>query len=260
MATYNRGNAVYNQPVTLKTTFRIEGIVYDPYEVRTVEIYNANPDESSPVTSYTPTKESTGVYYITIPANILSTITTWYDKVYFTWKSGETETNVLQDFYVSSASVSTMLVELRRRLGDVHPSSTKKKWTDSELGTFIENAFWDFNSTPPGFTAYTPENFEASVPQFRGIFLEGALIFALINIGIIEVGKTFSYSNAGISLNIDRSGKYNSIAQMLMQSYQSKKEDIKKQHWMENTAPSIILSEQLSMRIRTMSPHQTLIR
>lgn len=64
--------------------------------------------------------------------------------------------------------------------------------------------------------------------------------------------EAFSYSDNGISLNIDLSGKYQSLAQMMLQSYVQTKQNIKRA--MRPSAASIKTGDQSNVKIRSYAP------
>ena len=166
-------------------------------------------------------------------------------------------------FDVVSATETGLLdlrTDIRIKLKDTHPDKTKRKYTNIELDTYIKNALWDMNGTPPAFTYFTVEDWENSVPEWKSLIVQGAMIFAMISQGMFEIGKEFSYSDNGISVTIDRSAKYQSLANMLLQSYQKQKEGVKRAYFMRVLKPSVILTAELSHRLRTYAPSQWRIR
>lgn len=166
-------------------------------------------------------------------------------------------------FEVLSAGATVFLDlkrDLRIKLKDTHPDETKRKYTDTELTSYIENAIWDINGTPPIFTYFTIESWSTNVPEWQGLIIQGSMIFALISQGIFEIGKEFGYSDNGISINIDRSGKYQSMANMLMTQYMRQKDLIKKALFMRMRVPRVVVSSELDRKIRTYAPSQWRIR
>ncbi len=161
---------------------------------------------------------------------------------------------------VSSYEVDSLADILRIRLKDNHPDYRKQRWTDDELKVFIQNSLWDINVTPPMTTYFFEDDYYNSVPDWKGLILEGAVMFALIAQGIFEIGKEFSYSDNGISITIDRSGKYQSIANMLLTNYEAKKTMVKKNYFMKALTPNVIKSGELEQRLRTYAPSQYRIR
>lgn len=110
---YNRGNATKNKSCTLSIVIKRGGLLYNPYEVRLVELYDSDPTVGSPsvVASYAPTNQSQGVFSVTVPNNILNSVGLWYDRWHFTWDAGEEEIDVDQSFYVSSVDYLAIPVD-----------------------------------------------------------------------------------------------------------------------------------------------------
>lgn len=263
-SSYSRGDATLNQSLNLKSYFSIGGSAYEPFQVRIVNIYDSDPTTGSPtaVASYTPTAVAgqAGWYEIEIPADIISSIGLWYDAWFFTWESGETETNEVQDFYVSRTSELNIINELRILLKDSHPQLDKRRYTSTELEIYLDNALLDINVTPPAFTNYTLDDWEADVPEWKGLILQGGMIFSMISEGIFQIGIEFNYNDNGISLNTNRSSRYQSLAQMMLQNYTKKLEAMKQQFWFQNLHPHAIISAPFGQKIRTYSPRQWRIR
>jgi hypothetical protein len=261
MSTINsRGNAVINSSVELKISFKLNESYYDPYQISDVSVYLSDPDDGLLIDTYTPVREELGRYKITVPVNTLEVVGVYSDFWTWIWKEGETAVTKTQDFYVSSATVVDMITRVRRRLKDTHPSSEKRRWNDSELSEFLEQAVWDINATPPGDTTFTLDTFEDNVPNWRKLLIDGAIIMAMEAQMSHEIAKTFSYSDNGISINIDRSGKYQALMTAMRQSYEKQISLIKKQYWMSNIKPHIVLGPQLEFKIRTYAPSQTRVR
>jgi hypothetical protein len=65
------------------------------------------------------------------------------------------------------------------------------------LATFIATALWDFNQVPY-FTFFNFDN-DAFIEQFGEILVEGATIYALASVALIERGKEFQINDNGLS-------------------------------------------------------------
>jgi hypothetical protein len=177
----------------------------------------------------------------------------------------ETKNYRTERFLVSNPGSASYQIDnlaniLRLRLKDNHPDYRKQRWTDEELFTFIQNGLWDINVTPPATTYFFMDDYYDSVPEWKSLIIDGALIFALQAQGIFEIGKEFSYSDNGISITIDRSNKYFSIFNTLTQMYMKSKELVKKQYFMKTLNPHVIKSGELEQRLRTYAPSQYRIR
>lgn len=168
-------------------------------------------------------------------------------------------------FVVVNPGTSTFVADalvnnLRILLKDNHPDYRKQRWTDTELQVFIENALWDINVTPPAITYFFLDNYYNNVPDWKSLIMTGAQVFALIAQGTFEIGKEFSYGDNGISITIDRSGKYQGLANMILTNYETKKTLVKKQYFMKTISPQVINSGELEQRLRTYAPQQFRIR
>jgi hypothetical protein len=255
---YDRNNAVIDLCCTLKNSFSIGNLAYTPYQVRTVEIYDSDPRVGSPtaIASYTPTLDSSTDYYVTYKAEIIAGVLDkaqiFWDKWYFVWESGETETSVVNDFNVSRVGEINLITKLRYRLKDNHPDLNKRHWNDTELEMFLEDAILDLNIQPPAFTDFSLDDWEANVPNWKGLIIEGGVIFSLIAQGIFNIGIEFSYNDNGISVSTSRSANYQSMANMILQSYAKKKERMKQQLYMNSTFPRALLSSPLTKTFRVM--------
>jgi hypothetical protein len=85
-----------------------------------------------------------------------------------------------------------------------------------ELLDHLQTSLNWWNAYPPAITFHS----FLDVPQpYYSIIEEGAVINALVAIGVFEAGKHFIYNDNGISLTRDRSGKYQAIFNQLMTSY-----------------------------------------
>lgn len=212
------------------------------------------------------TRISKGNYSFTydIPQNALTGY--WGIEWMFTVAGVVLPTNDRTErFSVSLPGTATYHVDnlvniLRLRLKDNHPDYRKQRWTDEELQTFIQNSLWDLNSHPPSTTYFFVDNYFESVPDWKALIIDGAIIFALIAQGIFEIGKEFSYSDNGISITIDRSSKYQSFYNALAQAYEARKDKVKKNYFMKALIPNVIKSGELEQRLRTYAPSQYRIR
>jgi len=67
------------------------------------------------------------------------------------------------------------------------------------LTTFIATALWDFNQVPY-FTFFTFDE-DSFVDQFGEILVEGATLYALASIALIERGREFQLTDNGLNFN-----------------------------------------------------------
>ncbi|MFW9874243.1 MAG: hypothetical protein ACFFG0_14150 [Candidatus Thorarchaeota archaeon] len=215
------------------------------------------------------TRESIGYYSgkYTLPRNAATGL--WSYEWYFTVTGVENPVLPVNDrterFEVALPGTATYSITvlrdiLRKRLKDNHPDYRKQRWTDEELEIFLQNALWDINVTPPATTYFFLDDYYISVPDWKALIIEGAVIFSLIAQGIFEIGKEFSYSDNGISITIDRGGKYQSFTNMLMTAYDQRKILIKKHYFMKAITPYVIKTGEIEQRLRTYAPSQYRIR
>lgn len=105
-------------------------------------------------------------------------------------------------------NINKLMKSLRARLN----SAGKAKSTDAygntvyqdcdifsvdTLTTFIATALWDFNQVPY-FTFFTFEE-EGFVDQFGEVLVEGATLYSLASIALIERGREYNLTDAGVS-------------------------------------------------------------
>lgn len=107
-------------------------------------------------------------------------------------------------------NINKLIKSLKARLN----SSGKAKASDSygntiyvdcdifsvdTLTTFIATALWDFNQVPY-FTFFTFDE-DSFVDQFGEILVEGATLYALASIALIERGREFQLTDNGLNFN-----------------------------------------------------------
>lgn len=140
-----------------------------------------------------------------------------------------------------------------RSLNTLVEEQRGERWLDFQLYTYINQAMADINAEP-ALTQYTLVNYPTA---WKACIINGAMIFALIAEGILQIGEHFSYSDNGISLSIDLASKYQSMAQMLLAGYTQLKKDIKRA--MRPQASSV-KSNPAPVRIRSYAPRQWVYR
>jgi hypothetical protein len=128
-----------------------------------------------------------------------------------------------------------------------------ERWSDQQLYMYLVQAVSDINTEPP-FTTYDINSFP---PAWEACILSGGMIFALIAESILQVGENFSYSDNGISLNINLQQGYQGIAQMMLTGYTQLKKDIKRAL---RPKASGIQSSPAPVRIRSYAPRQWVYR
>jgi hypothetical protein len=127
------------------------------------------------------------------------------------------------------------------------------RWSDELLLIYLQIAMADINAEPP-FTVYMLGDVPIS---WHGCILAGALISALMGEAIVQTGESFSYSDNGISLNINAAAGYQSIASSLLSAYQTQKQNLKKALRPHGKA---IKSNPAPVRIRSYAQRQWVYR
>jgi len=232
-----------------------------PSSTPTVTIYDSG---SNVIATGLPTiRLGTGIYAYnyTVPANGPQGY--WRVEWYFTIGSflpgveNRTEYFKVVEPGVIEYDLDNLVNILRIRLKDTHPDYRKRKWTDVELQTFLENALWDINVTPPETTYFLysgPTSYYQYVPDWKGLIMEGAVIFSLIAQSIFEMGKEFSFSDNGISMTLDRGGKYQGMAQMILSQYDLHKTAVKNNYSFNSVRPFSIIDSELVAKFSAMAP------
>jgi hypothetical protein len=84
-------------------------------------------------------------------------------------------------------------------------------WEDLELVTYLRQAvdWWDM--FPPRTSCGTLDKIVAENPSWRTAIQYGGMMFALMALAINWTSEEFSYSIGGISLDIEKSSKYESL-------------------------------------------------
>jgi len=85
-------------------------------------------------------------------------------------------------------------------------------WEDYELMEYLERALDWWNMMPPETEGYrTIETLVNTKPAWRTPILQGAIVFAAMALQANWIVDEFDYSIGGISLNIDKSSKYDGL-------------------------------------------------
>jgi hypothetical protein len=89
---------------------------------------------------------------------------------------------------------------------------------DEELYEFLQMAVDDFNSRPPT-TSIDFVNLWTTERRWRTAVLTAASFYACAHIAMVWVANEFSYSISGVSLDIEKSSKYQSMKDEYMNQY-----------------------------------------
>jgi len=210
--------------------FRLEYAVYD--KTTGLEVLMGSPVN-------TPIKISTGQFYaqVVLPAdgNIGDWLIRWTIQEYASQPVYQSVQafNVIGDGMIASftgdANTDALIHSLRILLRDNNPDrnyrfrppATEKFiqgqtqvfgfiWEDEELLEYIYFAIDDFNTNPP-VTGIQLSNLWGTERRWRGTILMRAVYYALRAIALNWILDEFSYSISGVSLDIEKSSKYQSM-------------------------------------------------
>ena len=98
-------------------------------------------------------------------------------------------------------------------------------WSDEELWEFIVNSLSMINNSPPQTFWCLPDidfrqEFRRDMPwNWRGVLILGAMWYALMSESIRWAADEFSYSIGGISLDLIKSDKYESLASTIKTAF-----------------------------------------
>jgi len=182
-------------------------------------------------------RDSIGLYYLTITPNA-----SWKFGYYGAWWSGwingvyttQDVPNIFKLKDPAEAIVEGVLLDAMRSKLYMHLDAggyRNKYLSNREMLDFLQNGLDWFNAEPPLVTAFS---FVSLPQQYYRVVELGAIIHALIGLEILEAGKHFSYNDNGISITRDRSGKYLSIYQSLIQAYSEELRKIKQMYAFNN--------------------------
>lgn len=173
---------------------------------------------------------SQGVYFYDITPGGTGYYGAW-------WKSADTSQELPNPFKVADTQEalyqSVYLEGIRSKLY-MHLDSggfVNKFPRDRELIDLMQNSLDWINAHPPSFTTF---NFINLPSMFTHLLEMGTVILALQSLGIFEAGKHYTYSDNGISIGRDRSGKYLSLYSSVFQSYAALLKSVKMQYSLNN--------------------------
>jgi hypothetical protein len=218
--------------------FRLEYAIYDA--TTGIEVLMGSP------VNY-PVKISTGNYYaqVSIPAD--SNIGSWrirwtiqehsIDPVYQSVEEFAVVGDSMITSFTGDPNTDKLIHSLRILLRDSNPDrnyrfrppSSEKFiqgqtqvfgfiWEDEELYEYLLMAIDDFNSRPPT-TSIELSNIMSSERRWRATILIRAAAFACLAVALNWIADEFSYSISGVSLDIERSSKYQSMQDSLTAEY-----------------------------------------
>ena len=100
-------------------------------------------------------------------------------------------------------------------------------WEDDELSEFLEDSLNMIIAAPPKTPFPSVDVMLQQAPEWRTMLLTGAMMWALNALRINWIADEFNYSIGGVSLDIDKSSKYESAYQGAMEQFDKQLEKAK---------------------------------
>lgn len=100
-------------------------------------------------------------------------------------------------------------------------------WEDAELKEFLERSLDAIVAAPPRTPFQSLCALCQSRPEWRTLLLTGAANYALLALMINWIAEEFDYSIGGVSLNLDKSSKYEAAANNFKDLFESQLEKAK---------------------------------
>jgi len=232
-------------PSDLSITVRDSGgNLIDPYRLQ-YAVFDATTGIEvligSPVND--PVRVSLGLYYAQITIAADANVGDWRIR----WTIQETaidpvyqsvqQFNVVGDSFTGDANLDAMVYSLRILLRDNNPDRNYRfrppesskfiqgqtqvfgfVWEDEELLEYLTWAVDDFNSRPP-VTGINMPDLWGNERRWRTTILLRAAAFACFAIAMNWIVDEFSYSISGVSLDIEKSSKYQAMKDQYIAEY-----------------------------------------
>lgn len=218
--------------------FRLEYAIYDA--TTGLEVLYGSPVNI-------PAHLSTGQYFaqVTIPAD--ANVGSWRIRWTIQEHAADPVYQSVQEFavvgdntvvsFTGDSNYDALVYSLRILLGDNNPDrqyrfrppETEKFiqgqtqvfgfiWEDEELVEFITWAIDDFNGRGP-MTDLKVQDLWSTARRWRTTILIRAAAFACFEVAMVWVANEFSYSISGVSLDIEKSSKYQAMKDEYIQEY-----------------------------------------
>jgi hypothetical protein len=100
-------------------------------------------------------------------------------------------------------------------------------WEDEELREYLDTALDMIGAAPPETPFCSIEELVRVRPHWRSLLLTGAMMHAVMALILNWVSEEFGYSIGGISLDLDKSSKYESAYQTLSDQFDKQLERVK---------------------------------
>lgn len=94
-------------------------------------------------------------------------------------------------------------------------------WEDAELKEYLERSVDMISAAPPRTPFTSCEQLVQSYPDWRTLLLNGAMMHALMAVMLNWISDDFSYSIGGVSLDLDKSSKYESAYQAVKDNWET---------------------------------------
>ncbi len=236
-------------PADLNITIRdTGGNLIDPFRLEYAVFDNSTGTEvliGSPVNN--PVKISTGQYYASVTVAADANIGVWVIRWTIQEMAADPVYQSVQEFQVVGSNViasftgdanqDALIHSLRIILRDNNPDRNYRFrppasekfiqgqtqvfgfiWEDEELLEYIYMAIDDFNSRPP-VTGIAMHNLWSSERRWRTTIILRAAAFACFAISMNWIADEFNYSISGVSLDIEKSSKYQSMKDEYINEY-----------------------------------------
>ena len=129
------------------------------------------------------------------------------------------------------AQLATYIDEFRLRIADDDAEKNildgrQLKYTDDKIVQFLLVALNDLNGGIPK-TNYTIFDFQPAIED--DLLIEGAIVFALIAEGLLQLKNQVDYSDSGLSIAMfNKTGAYQGWTQFFLQTYLQDKAEMKR--------------------------------
>ena len=100
-------------------------------------------------------------------------------------------------------------------------------WEDEELQEYLSRSLDRIAASPPRTPFQSCDQLVQCYPEWRTLLLNGAMLDALFALMLNWVADEFSYSIGGVSLDIEKSSKYESAYNAMKDSFESQLERAK---------------------------------
>jgi hypothetical protein len=100
-------------------------------------------------------------------------------------------------------------------------------WEDGELQEYLERSLDEIIAAPPRTPFANVDNMVAMRPEWRTLLLTGAMYWALFALRINWIADEFDYTIGGVSLNLEKSSKYEGAQTAAQESFTQQLEKAK---------------------------------